>query len=229
MMNHVVNFLCFMLFSSFDFFTLYFVALSLFNINPIYYKKELIIIVSISTLVSYLFIQFDIYRYVPSFLVTLLIVTLLLKFFIINEYSRIKKKWLYTTFISIASVMIYALIQFALIAILVHFDFLTFNDLTNSFSYKTYITQSATSIIGCIISIYIISSKGGFGFIFKAGRYKLFTIITFLLLLITSILFQIFSNGTKSMHFFILIALVLSVSSIIVFYLSYKQDDSEYK
>lgn len=228
LMNPVIDFLGYMLFSSLDFFALYLLGLSLFSLSAASFKRELLYMMSISTLITYVFVIFDFYTFVPSLLITPVILTVLMKLLIVNKVTRIKKKWMYSVFVAVSSMLLYSVIQLVIAQLLIHYDFLILEDLGNSFSYKTYVAQTISSLIGIVISNYLIFKRGGFGFIFKSGKYRIYTLLSLVMLFIISFIYQVFESKQDSMLMLTLILALLCTASAIVLYLSYKQDDSEY-
>lgn len=231
-MDHVVDFLGYMFFSSLDFFSLYLLGFALFNLHPISYKKELFTAVFSSTLLSYVFVITNVYDIIPSFLITPAIVAIAFKILIVNKMNRIeekkKKKWMYSIVISAICSFIYMAITSITVLLYVHYNYMELDNLSNSFSFETYLNQFSSSLIASSVAVFLIIRKGGFGFIFKKGEYKMFTIIAVILLLLNASVFYIFSSYEKTTPVLMLFAGLIIISTIIVLYLSYKQDDSEY-
>lgn len=250
MLDHVVHFLGYMLFSSLDFFALYLLCFGLYNIHPFDFKKEIIVVTISSTFISYVFVMIDVYSIVPSLLITPIILIIMLRIFVVSKMIRIKdianmkddkqdviklpkvfqsKKWMYSILISIGSSFIYFLITAFIVVLFTKYGFLKESELTNSFSLTTYANQGITSLIGTLIASFLIFRKGGFGFIFKTGRYKLLTFSAAILMIINSfVFFYLSKNSELYLMLTVIIGLVI-ISTIIVFYMSYQQDNEEYR
>jgi hypothetical protein len=216
------DFLKYMLFSGYEYLSIFFIITCYFNIDFKYYVKEIIIGVIVTTLLSYVLVIFNLFYIIPlPIILVFLIAIILVKIF--------KQGVLKSIVISISGFIINGLIQYLFSTLFLKLGYLTVDDLGVSFSQKTYIMQTIFGTVGIAIGLYTKLTNGGFGFTMSkkiSGRMG-FTYISVFLVVICSLSclsFYLYKNISLLLSSLI----VISVSVIIIFYLSYKRDTIEY-
>jgi hypothetical protein len=219
----MIDFLLYMMFSGFEFLALFFLIFGFFNMDFKFYKIEIFAGTMISTFFSYILVIFKIQDIIPLPLILIpCIILILVKIF--------KESLLRSTVISVGGFIVYGLVQYSIAYIFVHFNVISTGDLVEPFSSITYKIQTLCSLIAMFISIYIKLSNGGFGFMLNkhvlSGRYG-FLIISVILIFFCAVVSSSF-YVYESIGLIIISVVVLTISVLIFFYLSYKRDNVEF-
>lgn len=170
---------------------------------------------------SYTFVITNIYKVIPISLIAILIgIILFIRFFKVD-------KRIYATVITVGGFVIYGLIQFGVASLAVTIGDLSANELSSTFSLKTYMLQLTCTLISMAISYYIRISNGGFGFSIRGGKSKYFLITAILSTLIISLtLLGFYLNQTAS-YIIATFGIFLTIASI-YFYFSNQRDKMEF-
>lgn len=222
MITYVTDFLGYMIFSSLEYFAIYFLICSLFSLYPYQYKKELVILTGSTTLISYLLVVSQIYNVIPAPFISIPTIWLLLKL-------TLKQRWTFTFVISTIGFILSGLIQTAIIGIFMNLDYINSSNLADSFTHKTYFLQTINAITICAIALVIGLTKSGFGFSFRKGSSRGFIFISIVLLCAVGLSFDALYLHKNSNAVFLLFGGVILASSLILYYFSYKRDNFEYK
>lgn len=221
MLENAVDFLGYMLFSSLEYFTIFFLIFALFNLYPSYYKKELLVITLLITLMSYLLVLTNVYKIVPIFVFTMPLISLSL-------YKILGNKLFHSVVITTIATFLYGIFQTCISALFISSSFLTLDSLTDPFSFKTYFMQSLCAFIGIAVAMVITLTRSGFGFSFSKGSYFIFSVITVILLVGISLMYYLIIYD-RSLKMIYTSLFGLFASFLILLYFSYKRDNYEYK
>lgn len=218
----MLDFLLYMLFSSFEYFAIIMLILSVYRFRLKYYKIEILTNVFLITFASYFLTIFKVYHVVP--------LPVFLMPFQIWLLTRIfKRKFMYSAIIVIAGSVFYGALQTPIVFLCIYLKVLDFNDLNNAFSEKAYIIQTLSAVIAITISIYIKIFNGGFGFTFRkdTSKYKIFLYTTIISIIISFIAFSSYLIS-KYLTLLPIVVVTLAGLSLLIIYLSFERDQIEY-
>lgn len=215
----MLNFLGYIIFSSYEYCGIFLLMLSIFNCDVKENKKEFFVTIFLVTVISYVF------TLIASQYVVLIITPLL----IISVRYFFKEKIGKSFIIVLGGSAIYLAIQFGISRLAIHLNYLNINDLTSAFEVKSYVMQTLSSTIAITISIYLRIFHGGFGFSLKGRNkpYRVFLYTTMWSFMLSIASFLSFSLS-KSISLLTITTVMFIVSSVIVIFLSYNRDRIEY-
>jgi hypothetical protein len=218
----MLNFLNYMLFSSIEYFGIFFLMLSVYRLNIVNYKKEIFFIVFLFTLSSYYLTIYGIYKIVP-------IPVIFLPFFTAIFVIIFKRKFWHSVIITIAGTVFYGALQTGIISLGIFLKVTNINDLDITFAVKTYVSQTISAVSAATIGCYIRIIKGGFGFSFRTKRTKnkTFIFVTIASIMIISTSLYLF-YAVKNEIFFSISVLAFFSTSIAIAYFSFKTDKVEF-
>ncbi len=218
----MVNFLMFMMVSVVEFFALMLLILSVFNFNIAAHRKEIILTAVIMSLLSYLLTIFNLNNVIPLPLIEIpVLIYLFIRVF--------KRKPLYSVITVIVGFLLLGAIEYGVVLLGVLMKYIVVSEIQEGFSQKGYALLTISSIVVITISIYIKTCVGGFGFMLRTTKAKVFSFLysTIAALFFSCIiLYTLIRSQSLSMIVTLLISLV--VSSIVVIYLSNKRDQAEF-
>ena len=220
-MNNWIDFIYYMMFSSYEYLSIFLVIMNVFNFKLRYYWKEIIGGALITTVFSYVLTIYELYNAIP---LPLVIIPVMIVIFTL----LMKRKIIYSTVVITGSFIFYGLIQFAVFSICLYFGGVTSTDINNPFSYKTYILQTICATISIVIAFYIKLVNSGFGFSLENVRksYSILFGVLGLLVISCSIYTMLYLALTSFVIF--LITLIFLIMTFVFFYLSFKQDQKEF-
>lgn len=218
----MVDFLGYMLFSSFEYLAIFVLIFGFFNIDFSSYRKEIYLSIIGTTFISYILVILGVYNYVP--LPLILVPILILVFVKIFEMPSAR-----STIVIIGGFLFYFAIQWIVSWVGVWLDVLQTGEISESFSRKTYMFQTLCSVIAISIGAYVKFTNGGFGFNLKSKKtnYKIFVCLTVAIILISSlacISFYIY----ETIALMIVASIATIVSVVIFLYLSHRRDQIDY-
>ncbi|MFD0587712.1 hypothetical protein ACFQZE_06835 [Paenibacillus sp. GCM10027627] len=225
-MEHLVNFTGYMIFSSLEYFSIFFLIFSFFRLYPENYKKEIAYLTFGSTFFSYILVLLKIHNYIPLPLLIMPVVIYILK-------KILDRKLRYAIISTVSGFIFFLSVQFIVISISIFFDISTTKTIHEPFILSSYFHQLIGSIITICIALFIKIFNGGYGFTFKkklsSSKSRLFLIVTLTLGLLSIINFTTFLlTESSSISGTILIATASLISVLIITYFSNKMDNIEY-
>lgn len=216
----MINFLSYMIFSGLEYLALLLLMFSVFSVRLNYYKREIIIVSTSATLISYLLIIFNIYKYAPIPLILAIVLSFVFRHLFSVRYT-------YALIVSLGGLLLYGLLQGAIVKLSVIYGILSPDAINNPFAIKSYILQAACSLLVSTISIYTILTRGGFGFTFRKKTNRLFVISLCCLFALSLLTYSAFTF-TETTGILTISVVALIVSGVSVLVLSRKQDNIEY-
>lgn len=216
----MANFAGYMFFSTIEFIALMLLTFSLFTFDVRYYRKELLITSVSVTLLSYVFVIFNISQWLAF--VEFILLTLVYTF-------GFKQKWYYAIWISFAGLAAYILLQLVVAFISIKSGLITATDTSESFGFIPYLHQTITAVIATAIAIYVRANRQGFGFTFRTKLYRLlYSTIAFLSIIICSFAFFMFYTNTHIEIYFYLLVASFTCLFLISMGFSFKKDREEF-
>lgn len=218
----MLNFLGYMLFSSFEYCGIFLFILSVFTFDLRKFKIEFSLVVFSITLFSYFLVVLNLQNVIPLPLI-------MIPCMIFMTYKVFKQKLSWTLVAVIGGTAIYGLMQFLISMYAIHLGYLNLNDLSVAFAIKSYVMQTLSAVIAISIAIYIRIFNGGFGFSLRAKKKKYKALIyTFVISWITYCLAFLAFNMTKNISILTTYGITLIATSLVIIYLSHKRDQIEY-
>jgi hypothetical protein len=216
----MINFLEFNLFSVLELVALLLLIFSVYNINLKYYKKEIVICATSIGLLSYVLTIMGVHKIIPLPAIEIPILMLFFKYVF-------DQKWKRSIFVSIAGFIFLGVLEIGILLLSVQMKYLHMSDVQDAFQTKGYVIQTVASIIIIAIAIYVKLCNEGFGFSFRKEKFKVFlyTTISAIVLICLSFYAFIVSDSFSSL---LTLFITLSISTIIMIYLSIKRDRYEF-
>lgn len=208
-----------MAFSTIEFLGFMFLIFSVFSFDIRYYKKEILITSVGMTLLSYLFVIYQVEQLLLPVEIAVLVLTFKIGF---------REKWLYSLWIAVAGLFTYLVIQIGILLISIQAGLLTYAETSHTFGFKTYLLQSLTATIVITIATYIKTQRQGFGFTFRTKLKKpLYFSVALASILTCSICFYLYSINANQSSFYLLVSsfVVLFLATI---FLSHRKEREEF-